>query len=259
MHLTSYLLYATHLYSHLTHEIDLCTDQMHPSAMTILSAIHIHCMHCPTYQLCCASVMPGLVNPRIVMPRPWLTSCSNVSIGLTISEGVHDLWLPSASRIPNIDIMVWVSCSRGMSHFLILAPFPFPIILCIFFLFPVLCVTPPSITALPSSIPLSPPVCFYVTFVSSLFLHLSSCVVLCNIWSCCRRGETQSRAPNQPNQIHTTPDTEPRRSRTKNPRQTSCIWFNRQPILLQSSPIKLSSQSLSPKPSEPNSIKNPNP
>ena len=132
------------------------------------------------------------------MPRPWLTSCSNVSIGLTISEGVHDLWLPSASRIPNIDIMVWVSCSRGMSHFLILAPFPFQIILCIFFLFPVLCVTPPSITALPSSIPLSPPVCFYVTFVSSLFLHLSSCVVLCNIWLHCRQGETQSHAPNQP-------------------------------------------------------------
>ncbi len=99
--------------------------------------------------------------------------------------------------------------------FLSLAPFPFQIILCIFFLFPVLCVTPPSITALPSSIPLSPPVCFYVTFVSSLFLHLSSCVVLCNIWSHCRRGETQSHAPNQPNQIHTTPDTEPRRSRTK--------------------------------------------
>src|SRR5258706_7476219 len=71
----------------------------------------------------------------------------------------------------------------------------------------------------------------------------------------CRWGETQSHAPNQPNQIHTIPDTEPRRSRTKNPRQTSCIWFNRQPILLQSSPIKLSSQSLSPKPSEPNSIK----
>src|SRR5258708_2025819 len=71
----------------------------------------------------------------------------------------------------------------------------------------------------------------------------------------CRQGETQSRAPNQPNQIHTTPNTELRRSRTKNPRQTSCIWFNRQPILLQSSPIKLSSQSLSPKPSEPNSIK----
>src|SRR6266481_4970531 len=71
----------------------------------------------------------------------------------------------------------------------------------------------------------------------------------------CRRGETQSRAPNQPNQIHTTPDTELRRSRTKKkPRQTSCIWFNRQPILLQSSPIKLSSQSLSPKLSEPNSI-----
>src|SRR5258708_31841533 len=70
----------------------------------------------------------------------------------------------------------------------------------------------------------------------------------------CRWGETQSCAPNQPNKIHTTPDTEPRRSRTKNPRQTSCIWFNRQPILLQSSPIKLSSQSLSPKPSEPNSI-----
>src|SRR5258707_5693774 len=71
----------------------------------------------------------------------------------------------------------------------------------------------------------------------------------------CRRGETQSHAPNQPNQIHTTPDTEPRRSRTKKkPRQTSCIWFNRQPILLQSSPIKLSSQSLSPKLSEPNSI-----
>src|SRR5258707_1088293 len=45
----------------------------------------------------------------------------------------------------------------------------------------------------------------------------------------------------------------------KKPRQTSCIWFNRQLILLQSSPIKLSSQSLSPKPSEPNSIKNPNP
>src|SRR6266436_5849482 len=66
----------------------------------------------------------------------------------------------------------------------------------------------------------------------------------------CRWGETQSRAPNQPNQIHTTPDTEPRRSRTKNPRQTSCIWFNRQLILLQSSPIKLSSQSLSPKPSD---------
>src|SRR5258708_24310704 len=41
----------------------------------------------------------------------------------------------------------------------------------------------------------------------------------------------------------------------KKPRQTSCIWFNRQLILLQSSPIKLSSQSLSPKPSEPNSIK----
>src|SRR5258707_3899472 len=40
----------------------------------------------------------------------------------------------------------------------------------------------------------------------------------------------------------------------KKPRQTSCIWFNRQLILLQSSPIKLSSQSLSPKPSEPNSI-----
>src|SRR5258708_7204117 len=71
----------------------------------------------------------------------------------------------------------------------------------------------------------------------------------------CRRGETQSHAPNQPNQINTTPDTELRRSRTKKPRQTSCIWFNRQPILLQSSPIKLSSQSLSPKPSEPNSIK----
>src|SRR5258708_39375770 len=72
----------------------------------------------------------------------------------------------------------------------------------------------------------------------------------------CRWGETQSHAPNQPNQIHTTPNTEPRRSRTKKkPRQTSCIWFNRQPILLQSSPIKLSSQSLSPKPSEPNSIK----
>src|SRR5260221_9704837 len=31
----------------------------------------------------------------------------------------------------------------------------------------------------------------------------------------CRQGETQSHAPNQPNQIHTTPDTEPRRSRTK--------------------------------------------
>src|SRR5258707_3337992 len=31
----------------------------------------------------------------------------------------------------------------------------------------------------------------------------------------CRWGETQSRAPNQPNQIHTTPDTELRRSRTK--------------------------------------------
>src|SRR6266446_1282908 len=45
----------------------------------------------------------------------------------------------------------------------------------------------------------------------------------------------------------------------KNPRQTSCIWFNRQLILLQSSPIKLSSQSLSPKLSEPNSIKKPNP
>src|SRR5258708_21392762 len=71
----------------------------------------------------------------------------------------------------------------------------------------------------------------------------------------CRWGETQSHAPNQPNQIHTTPNTEPRRSRTKNPRQTSCIWFNRQLILLQSSPIKLSSQSLSPKPSEPNLIK----
>src|SRR5258708_5342567 len=41
----------------------------------------------------------------------------------------------------------------------------------------------------------------------------------------------------------------------KKPRHTSCIWFNRQPILLQSSPIKLSSQSLSPKLSEPNSIK----
>src|SRR5260221_2660567 len=71
----------------------------------------------------------------------------------------------------------------------------------------------------------------------------------------CRWGETQSHAPNQPNQIHTTPNTELRRSRTKNPRQNSCIWFNRTPILLQSSPIKLSSQSLSPKPSEPNSIK----
>src|SRR5258708_14442900 len=31
----------------------------------------------------------------------------------------------------------------------------------------------------------------------------------------CRWGETQSHAPNQPNQIHTTPDTELRRSRTK--------------------------------------------
>src|SRR5258708_31624778 len=76
-----------------------------------------------------------------------------------------------------------------------------------------------------------------------------------NRLGCCRWGETQSCAPNQPNQIHTTPDTELRRSRTKNPRQTSCIWFNRQLVLLQSSPIKLSSQSLSPKPSEPNSIK----
>src|SRR5258705_1530642 len=37
------------------------------------------------------------------------------------------------------------------------------------------------------------------------------------MWQCsrCRRRETQSHAPNQPNQIHTTPDTEPRRSRTK--------------------------------------------
>src|SRR5260221_13859513 len=40
----------------------------------------------------------------------------------------------------------------------------------------------------------------------------------------------------------------------KKPRQTSCIWFNRQ-LILQSSPIELSSQSLSPKLSEPNSIK----
>src|SRR6266481_5179028 len=77
----------------------------------------------------------------------------------------------------------------------------------------------------PASVPphmLPPPVCLFV--------------YLCH-W--CRQGETQSCAPNQPNQIHTTPDTELRRSRTKNPRRTSCIWFNRQPILLQSSPIKL--------------------
>ncbi|SRR5258708_23760770 len=37
----------------------------------------------------------------------------------------------------------------------------------------------------------------------------------CHPYACCRWGETQSCAPNQPNQIHTTPDTEPRRSRTK--------------------------------------------
>src|SRR5260221_14536901 len=71
----------------------------------------------------------------------------------------------------------------------------------------------------------------------------------------CRWGETQSCVPNQPNQIHTTPNTEPRRSRTKNPSQTSCIWFNSQPILLHSSPIKLSSHSLCPKLSETNLIK----
>ncbi len=164
MHLTSYLLYATHLYSHLTHEIDLCTDQMHPSAMTILSAIHIHCMHCPTYQLCCASVMPGLVNPRIVMPRPWLTSCSNVSIGLTISEGVHDLWLPSVSRIPNIDIMVWVSCSRGMSHFLIFGPFSFSNHIMYIFSFPC-------------------PMCYTSIHHSITLLHspFSPCVFLCHL------------------------------------------------------------------------------
>ncbi len=184
MHLTSYLLYATHLYSHLTHEIDLCADQMHPSAMTILSAIHVRCMHCPTYWLCCASVMPGLVNPRIVVPRPWLTSCSNVSIGLTITVKVfmtfgYLQWVGS----PILTLWCGSPVPEACLTFLSLAPFPFQIILCIFFLFPVLCVTPPSITALPSSIPLSPPVCFYVTFVSSLFLHLSSCVVLCNIWS----------------------------------------------------------------------------
>src|SRR5258708_26118224 len=74
-------------------------------------------------------------------------------------------------------------------------------------------------------------------------------------WECCRWGETQSCAPNQPNQIHTTPDTEPRRSRTKNPRQTSCIWFNRQPILLQSSPIKLPASHLALNHLNQNSIK----
>src|SRR5258708_20791933 len=74
----------------------------------------------------------------------------------------------------------------------------------------------------------------------------------------CRWGETQSCAPNQPNQIHTTPNTELRRSRT-NPKadllylvqqatNTSSIFSN-----------QTSSQSLSPKPSEPNSIKNPYP
>src|SRR5258708_35112962 len=70
----------------------------------------------------------------------------------------------------------------------------------------------------------------------------------------CRWGETQSHAPNQPNQIHTTPDTEPRRSRTKpkadllylvqQATDTSSIFSN-----------QTSSQSLSPKPSEPNLIK----
>src|SRR5258708_6292874 len=43
-------------------------------------------------------------------------------------------------------------------------------------------------------------------------VHLSM-FELAFLW--CRWGETQSHAPNQPNQIHTTPDTELRRSRTK--------------------------------------------
>src|SRR5258708_26478352 len=70
----------------------------------------------------------------------------------------------------------------------------------------------------------------------------------------CRQGETQSHAPNQPNQIHTTPNTELRRSRTKpkadllylvqQATDTSSIFSN-----------QTSSQSLSPKLSEPNSIK----
>jgi len=64
--------------------------------------------------------MPGLAFPQIVAPRLQLTSCCNVSISLAISEGVHDLQLPLARRILNIVIMVWVSCSSFMSHFLIL-------------------------------------------------------------------------------------------------------------------------------------------
>src|SRR5258707_6190915 len=78
-------------------------------------------------------------------------------------------------------------------------------------------------------------------------------------FSQCRWGETQSHAPNQPNQIHTTPNTELRRSRTKKPKadllylvqqatNTSSIFSN-----------QTSSQSLSPKPSEPKLNKNPNP
>src|SRR5260370_16862010 len=74
-----------------------------------------------------------------------------------------------------------------------------------------------------------------------------------NINRQCRQGETQSCAPNQPNQIHTTPDTELRRSRTKpkadllylvqQATDTSSIFSN-----------QTSNQSLSPKLSEPNPI-----
>src|SRR5258705_1344948 len=70
----------------------------------------------------------------------------------------------------------------------------------------------------------------------------------------CRQVETQSCAHNQPNQIPTTPDTELRRSKTKpkaallylvqQATNTSSIFSN-----------QTSSQSLSPKLSEPNSIK----
>src|SRR5258708_9143870 len=76
--------------------------------------------------------------------------------------------LPSVSRILNIVIMVWVLCSSFMSHFLILSLVPSQIILCISLLFAVLryvslhcCITHLD--------PHSPPLCFYVAFVCSLF------------------------------------------------------------------------------------------
>src|SRR5260221_14544885 len=96
----------------------------------------------------CSLVVLPIFRVRRTQPH---TSRCNVSFGLAVGEGVLDLRLPSASRIPNFYVMVQVPCYALSSDFYLW-------IICVYFLLLSVQLSPscpPSVNRYPPPSPFS--------------------------------------------------------------------------------------------------------